>query len=132
MRWMITLLFVLTACSSNSLHPVDGGGDAHVEDDECGGGEIVNGTTFYGCAFLVGGCKTTGRSCLCWEKGSMVCQANHQWELIYDSGCPMTPTNGGTLNGLGCLGAKDQCTDGNNHVCDCNHETSTFECVGLE
>jgi hypothetical protein len=54
----------------------------------------------------------------------MVCQANHEWELI--DGCPATPiiVNGKeTFEGLGCLGGNATCGD-----CACSSVDGKYHC----
>jgi hypothetical protein len=90
--------------------------------DPCGVKDPQTG--FYGCAYLVGSCPTAGLSCLCWERGTMVCQEDLQWELILDVGhCPDTEAMPGQYQGLGCIGASDHCG-----ACTCDRVSETYQC----
>ncbi len=91
--------------------------------DPCGPKSSIPGA--YECAYLVGGCPSPGLACYCWENGTMVCQANHQWELIGDRGCPYFAGQSGTsYQGLGCLGGQSQCG-----ACSCDPKSSVYECA---
>ncbi len=120
-------LVLLLLCPSIACHH-DGAPGPEVDlsvpaSDACGARDPNTG--FYGCGYLVGACPTPGIACPCAERGTMVCQENHRWELILDVGdCPATLTSGPTgYQGLGCLGGAASCGS-----CSCDPVSETYQC----
>ncbi len=142
--WLIAIIAAAGCFGDHDIEQtLDGANEAGVNHDLCPPGAAREGAVdlaenddlkldgeYYpdlgatcNCAYLVGNCQTPGESCLCWEKGTMVCQQNHQWELILDvSHCPDQEDPTGYA-GLGCIGAADSCGD-----CTCDRQSERYEC----
>jgi hypothetical protein len=116
------------------LGKIDGGSSSEFSD---GGADLMSGSSsecgpgsngVYACVYLIGSCSTPGLRCFCWEKGTMVCAENHQWELVPDgSECPATEP-GGSYDGHGCLPGVPTCSDLGDPPCTCDPQTKTYQC----
>jgi hypothetical protein len=134
-RLCLLLLAALAAgpgCSQSSLpgqgdpfHLIDAGADLGIDaggdlaPDPCG----PRAGSGYSCAYLIGSCPTPGLSCLCWERGTRVCQKDLLWELILDnSRCPEI-FGGSSYEGKGCLGGNAICG-----TCVCSDVDKQYHC----
>jgi len=143
--YVVLVAALFAGCQGMSAAPDDGLVDdlAVVADDlsppdlaadlsgsECGA--LYGVGPAYSCAFLTGACSTPGHTCLCWERGSMVCQANHHWELILDlNHCPDKPP-ASSFGGLGCLGAATMCADPGPTTCTCDPLAKVYQCASVD